>query len=347
MSNYEYRKNIEYHKRFDELNNTFLRLCIIKHTNAQNLTADIFVPATSTNYFDIPLLMLFLSSKSGAIILPKDESPALMLSTFEGKKYVLTSLATFVGDQKTYLVNGENKISNESRAMLKQDIGGGNILISSNTDLMRMSDGEYKIYSPSFESVSSVKKEFSAVTNIQSEDGSYKGLNYSEISSSMISDHIYSEEDLIIDDANGIIGVDETKRETILDSADLAIKLARSFGKDVEDFRSDILENPYADKHHINDIISDAKNKLTEKFSRKKDVCIIKEEGMAIKSRINSLNDIDRLTVEDIELTSEGKNIVFRMRAMKNGAPVASIQIDEDGVIKVKCKDMIIEKEVM
>ncbi|MEG0728117.1 MAG: hypothetical protein RR420_00705 [Anaerovoracaceae bacterium] len=341
-----YANNMAFYSRFGQGGQCSLDLCRIEDVNVNNLTADIFMPSSSTSFYDIPMLMPFLSDRSGAIFMPKKKTPALVISTSSGKKFVLTSLSTFnTPDVNTNILDGENKIFSEKGAIIKQDSEGDSIHINSVGVADILSKNNKISMAQSSCSKNFSTKKIEGVTSIQTTTGK-KTVSYTRVNSEVKEDKIIKQSE-IMTMSRGIIDVDDTKRTNIITGLKHRFYKIDNMNNIIDSARNRILDNPYAPEQTINSIIEATKIELRTNYIASEKVAIIKEEGMALKKQLFSVADLKKITLSDIETDVSGNQILYRVRVYNGDTEVAKLQVSDNGNVKIECnKFEVIQKGV-
>ncbi|MCX8074105.1 MAG: hypothetical protein N2749_00775 [Clostridia bacterium] len=341
------QKGIEFYSGFDNVQ-VLINLCILKKVYPHNLTADVFIPKTSMRLFNVPILFPYLGLDSGIIIMPKENSPAIIIKTSDSKHFIISSVNNFFSEDNPFkILDGENIIFSPSKILFKQDSVGNQIFMSGggSTNILTKNN-EIIDYSFSKISKTTASKTIVGTTNISNNTSKeVVALEYSQVYNKIKKIKTYSKDDILVVDDKENISVNDNIKQEIISSSNKIIENIREFFDDINSFKNKIMKNPYMSKEDIEKNVLDIKTKLYNKYSTEKKACITIEKGAAIKKNIDNLYELSKLTLNDIETSQEGNMIVFRLKVSDNdGNVVAALTFDECGNVKLKCKDFKIEQ---
>jgi hypothetical protein len=334
------RKDLIYHSKFNSNTQVSANLCIIKTVHPESMTVDIFIPKTSTTFFKIPILLPYLTREAGIIIMPKENAAALYIITSDAKPFVICSINSKYTDQDPWqIMKDENLIFSQSKSFLKQDnIGNQTFMSGGGSGLVLSKYNESKIYSVSRSVKTAASNTLSGVTNIKTDTG-VRTLEYSKYYGSINVPITYTKEDIVVVSGNDTI-VDSNKRSDILSAANNAMDKVNQIFTDIDSFKKDILTNPYLSEDDIKLKVSQTKTKLYNDYSINRSATLIIEKGAAINKDILSIEDINNLTANDIELSEQNNNIAFRIKVINEStnSNVATLSMDSAGNVKLMCK---------
>jgi len=334
-------KGLNHYAQFNGNAQVSVSMCIIRKIYPVTLRADIFIPKTSTSLYNVSISFPYSNSTSGIIIMPKENSPALVVITSDSKPFIITSINTSnTNESPSGVLENENLIYSMAGSFLKQDNLGSQIITSGSSSSMILDENNsIKLYSPEQTNKTLISKSISGSTNILTDNG-LKTLEFQKFYGSITVPRTYNKTDLQIQGTDGLT-IDSLIKESIVSNALNTINMAQNLFIDIESFKSDIMSNPYITKEQIQEKVSLTKAKLYNNYSIKKNTILTIEKGIAINRDINSLDELSDLTIGDIEVSERSNNIVFRAKVLdeQSGNNVAIISIDSKGYIVLQCKD--------
>ena len=334
-------RNLQRHAQFGGNAQVITGLCMIKKIYPKTLTADIFIPKTSTTLFGIPVLFPYANRDSGMIIMPKENSPVLFLTTSDSRSFILASINTsYTDDVPSRVLENENLMYAEAGSFVKQDNLGNQILSSgSGSAIVLSEDNTIAQYSSSKTNKTLISKSVSGVTKIVTPEG-LKTLEFQKFYGSITIPLTYDKAELESQGVDGLTA-DESIKAVILSSASSTIGMTQKLFTDIDTFKQDVMSNPYIDESQIKEKVSQIKLKLYNDYSLKKNTILTIEKGIAINKDVNSLDELSSLTTSDIETSVQNNNIVFRIKVLneQTGDNIAILSVDSEGYILLKCKD--------
>ena len=308
--------------------------CVLKKVYS-NVTADVFVPALTSEIPSVNIIMPSFGNNQGAIFLPENGSNGIFVTTTDRTCFVLVSSAiNNRGDIRKIEPNEVEIYSNG--ASIKETVAG-DILFSSKDNLahesmtnkgVRISSGIKKI-----EDFTS-RKLISSFVNI---NNTKTAVFLEKIFTNINIPTAYNFND-ISSFYEGSITINETIKSEILESANSIIVTATNFINDLQNYKASFNEIENSEIDEFKTTVSDLKNKLYNDYKIGREELIVTEKGVVFDKSIESLSDIDSMLVSDIAKDENGIDIIFRETFKKENENVAIVTMNKNGDFKIRCK---------